>query len=84
MHKPLCKVYPVSNYVHLTIARSRQVYMKLVVEALLVICLFYLGSVLILMDIRKPFRSSTCPAEPFQLIPAQLSSLQRVRTSCGV
>ena len=32
----------------------------LVVEALLVIYLFYLGSELILIDIRKPFRSSTC------------------------
>src|ERR1700722_18039821 len=34
--------------------------MKLVVEALLVIYLFYLGSKLILIDIRKPFWSSTC------------------------
>jgi hypothetical protein len=34
--------------------------MKLVVEALLIIYLFYLGSELILVDIRKPFRSSTC------------------------
>jgi hypothetical protein len=34
--------------------------MKLVVEALLVIYLFYLGSELILIDIRKPCRSSTC------------------------
>jgi hypothetical protein len=42
------------------VARSRQVYMKLVVEALLVIYLFYLGSELILIDIRKPCRSSTC------------------------
>src|SRR5271170_6271674 len=32
----------------------------LVVEALLVIYLFYLGSKLILIDIRKPCRSSTC------------------------
>src|SRR5271170_1460893 len=32
----------------------------LVVEALLIIYLFYLGSELILIDIRKPFRSSTC------------------------
>jgi hypothetical protein len=44
----------------LIVASSRQVYMKLVVEALLVIYLFYLCSELILIDIRKPFRSSTC------------------------
>jgi hypothetical protein len=54
----------------------------MVVEALLVICLSYLGGELILIDIRKSFRSSAClvriagpcPAEPFQLVPA----------SCGV
>src|SRR2546423_2987950 len=34
--------------------------MKLVVDALLIIYLFYPGSKLILMDIGKPFRSSTC------------------------
>ena len=38
----------------LNVARSREVYMKLVVEALLVIYLFYLGSELILTHIRKP------------------------------
>jgi hypothetical protein len=32
----------------------------MVVEALLVISLSYLGSELILIDIRKSFRSSTC------------------------
>ena len=49
-----------------------------VVEALLVA--IYLGNELILIDIKKPFRSSAClvrlagpcPAEPFQLVPAQL------------
>ena len=49
-----------------------------VVEALLIA--IYLGNELILTDIRKPFRSSAClmrlagpcPAEPFQLVPAQL------------
>ena len=42
--------------------------------------LFYLGDEQILIDIRKPCRSSAClvriagpcPAEPFQLVPAQL------------
>jgi hypothetical protein len=43
-----------------SVARSRQAYMKLVMEALLIIYLFYLGSELIPIDIRKPFRSSTC------------------------
>src|SRR5271154_3152416 len=42
--------------------------------------LFYLGDEQILIDIRKPCRTSAClvriagpcPAEPFQLVPAQL------------
>jgi hypothetical protein len=34
--------------------------MKLVVEALLLFYPFYLGSELILIDIRNPFRSSPC------------------------
>jgi len=54
--------------------------MKLVVEALLPFYPFYLGSELILIDIRKPFQSSpvSCdiagpyPAVPFQLAPTQL------------
>ena len=32
----------------------------MVVEALLIVYLFYLGSELILIDMRKPFESSTC------------------------
>src|ERR1700722_2318239 len=53
--------YSVTNYGQVqNVARSREVYMKLVVEALLIAYLFYLSSELILIDIRKPFRSSTC------------------------
>jgi hypothetical protein len=52
----------------------------MVVEALLNCYLFYLGNELILIHIRKLCRSSAClvriagpcPAEPFQLVPAQL------------
>jgi hypothetical protein len=52
----------------------------MVVEALLDCFLFYLGNELILIHIRKLCRSSAClvriagpcPAEPFQLVPAQL------------
>jgi hypothetical protein len=33
---------------------------EMVIEALLVIYLFYLGSELVLIDVGKPFRSSTC------------------------
>jgi len=42
------------------VASSRQVCIYWIVEALPVIYLFYLDSELILIDIRKPFRSSTC------------------------
>jgi hypothetical protein len=61
----------------------------MVVEALLIIYLFYLGSELILIDIRKPFRSSTClvpyswylsscafPADSYPAKPLQLVPAQ--------
>jgi hypothetical protein len=43
----------------LGVARSKQACIY-VVEALLIIWLFYMGNELILIDIRKSFRSSTC------------------------
>jgi hypothetical protein len=42
------------------VACSKEGVHEMVVQALLVIYLFYLGSKLILIDLRKPFRSSTC------------------------
>jgi hypothetical protein len=44
----------------MSVTRSTQVVHEMVVEALLIIYLFYVGNELILIDIRKPFRSSTC------------------------
>ena len=57
----LLQSFPALNHTFMIpVARSRQVYLKLVVEALIVIYLSYLGSELILIDIRKPCRPSTC------------------------
>ena len=63
--------YSATNYRQVqNVARSRPVYMKLDVEALLIIYLFYVGSELILIDIRKRFRSSTCLVRYSWSIPA--------------
>jgi hypothetical protein len=54
-----------------TVARSRQMYIKLVVEAL-AYHPFYLGSELMLVGVRKPI--GRCLSRVIQLVPARLSS----------
>ena len=56
-----CQQGPTCEYRRLPSFCAQQTGMHiLVVEALLIIYLFYLGSELILIDIRKSYRSSTC------------------------
>jgi hypothetical protein len=56
---------------------------EMVVEVLLVIYLFYLGSELILTDKRKPFWSSTCLVRYYSWSLFSCASLRLVHTSCG-